>query len=119
MVPGGHVLSWFVTKGQMTTNVPAWEGVRTGMFVQNMLSDKVCGRFACESLVCLKRGGSTMVFNPQLAGDFEVQEGCDKQVLDGTRAISSACNQQTCPSRTDTSDGFNLFEGSDPTASLN
>lgn len=120
VVPGGHTLSWSVTRAQLTTtNVPAWEAtVGRSQFVRGLLSDRVCERFTFESLVCLKQGGSTLVYNPQLAGDFEVQDGCDTSVVDGTRVISSACNQLACPGRRDTSDEYNMFDGSDPTSSL-
>ena len=35
--------------------------------------------------------------------------------MDGTRLTSSACNQLSCPTRSDTSDPYNTFEGTDPT----
>ena len=116
VIPPGATLTWPVSFSQLVgTNLPAWEAYprpSATSFLQALFSDDVCAQFTFDSMVCLQQPSqnTTYLFNPQIAGDFEIAQGCDTTLLDGTtRVVSSTCNQLACPSTSASYDTYNAY----------
>ena len=116
VIPRSHTMTWPVSSAQLTgTNIPAWESTRPASFVTQLLDDAICANFTLDSLVCIQAPG-TQVVNPVMMGSFEVHDGCDTKVVDGTRVIDSLCNPMVCPPNArGNSDIYDMFAGADPT----
>ncbi len=115
VVPPGGTLAWPASFSQLVgVNLPAWEAFPrpSTPFLQALFSDDVCAQFTFDSMVCLQQPtqNTTLLFNPQIAGDFEIAQGCDTTLQDGTtRVITSACNQLACPAVSPTYDTYNAY----------
>ena len=128
-VPGdGGRLTWggvapllVASTAYVSWNVPAWETLDKDAFINSvLLNDGLCAQSTFDTLVCVQRGAlDPLLLNPQLAGAFEVGQGCDMATLSsGERVVTSGCNPLGCPTRTATSDPYNLFQsGASPSDS--
>ena len=96
----GATLVWKVFRSQLTQpSIPAWEAMasnKTGMFVSDLLDDRWCLQGNMADNICYRRyvGSQTVVdvLNPGLIGAFEPLAGCDTDVRDFSRVVSSVCS---------------------------
>lgn len=111
-LPASSTISWQSGYTQMTsTNIPAWESARPTPFLDQLFNDSVCQTANFLQLVCLKQGSNNLTFfNPSIAGNFEIQDGCDTILADTTRVIDSSCNKLACPYNSDTVDLYNSYD---------
>ena len=91
-------LLWKVTRSQMMKhNIPAWEGLgnKSGMFVTDVFDDSWCMWGNMNDNICYRRGTVDKVvvdvLNPGLLGAFEPLAGCDVELRDYSRVVSSQC----------------------------
>jgi len=105
IIEKGVTLLWKMLRSQMVSqNIPAWESYnnKSGMFLSDLFDDKWCKKGVMSDNLCYKRAVNNQlvidVLNPGLLGVFEPRMGCDTEMRNGMRVVSSSCS--TCNSTT-------------------